>query len=34
MGRFGEELFGVMYMLQLILMTSSYVLTGTISFNI
>lgn len=34
MGRFGEELFGAMYVLQLILMTSSYVLTGTISFNI
>ncbi|RSM09535.1 hypothetical protein CDV31_007641 [Fusarium ambrosium] len=34
MGRFGEELFGGMYVLQLILMTSSYVLTGTIALNV
>lgn len=34
MGRFGEELLGIMYVLQLILMTSSYVLTGTIAFSI
>ncbi|KAH6977521.1 transmembrane amino acid transporter protein-domain-containing protein [Ilyonectria sp. MPI-CAGE-AT-0026] len=34
MGRFGEELFGFLYVLQLILMTSSFMLTGTIAFNV
>ncbi|CAF3542426.1 unnamed protein product, partial [Fusarium graminearum] len=34
MGRFGEELFGAMYVLQLILITSSFVLTGSIALNI
>ncbi|KAF4466458.1 n amino acid transport system [Fusarium albosuccineum] len=33
-GRWGEEIIGFMYVLQLILMTSSYVLTGTIAFNV
>ncbi|KAF4974814.1 hypothetical protein FZEAL_8338 [Fusarium zealandicum] len=33
-GRWGEEVVGVMYVLQLILMTSSYVLTGTIAFEV
>ncbi|KAJ5404092.1 hypothetical protein N7509_003963 [Penicillium cosmopolitanum] len=34
MGRFGEELVGILYVLQLTLMTASYCLTGTIAFNI
>ncbi|KAH7134193.1 transmembrane amino acid transporter protein-domain-containing protein [Dactylonectria macrodidyma] len=34
MGRFGEELFGFLYVLQLILMTSSFMLTGTIAFDV
>ncbi|KAG5793905.1 hypothetical protein H9Q69_007022 [Fusarium xylarioides] len=34
MGRFGEELFGAMYVLQLILITASFVLTGSIALNI
>ncbi|KAJ4256929.1 hypothetical protein NW762_009025 [Fusarium torreyae] len=34
MGRFGEELFGGMYVLQLVLITSSFILTGTIAFNV
>ncbi|KAH6886877.1 transmembrane amino acid transporter protein-domain-containing protein [Thelonectria olida] len=34
MGRWGEEIFGFLYVLQLILMTSSFMLTGTIAFNV
>ncbi|CAM1500377.1 Fc.00g095390.m01.CDS01 [Cosmosporella sp. VM-42] len=34
MGRFGSELFGGLYVLELILMTASFMLTGTIAFNI
>ncbi|KAF5024161.1 hypothetical protein F66182_3796 [Fusarium sp. NRRL 66182] len=34
MGRIGEEVFGFLYVLQLILMTSSFMLTGTIAFNV
>ncbi|KAM5343738.1 hypothetical protein ACJ41O_012275 [Fusarium nematophilum] len=33
-GRLGEEVFGFLYVLQLILMTSSFMLTGTIAFNV
>lgn len=33
MGRFGQELVGFLYVLQLILMTASFCLTGTIAFN-
>lgn len=33
MGRFGRELVGGLYVLQLILMTASFCLTGTIAFN-
>lgn len=33
MGRFGTELVGGLYVLQLILMTASFCLTGTIAFN-
>lgn len=34
MGRFGEEFFGFLYVLQLILMTASFMLTGQIAFNV
>lgn len=33
MGRFGTELVGALYVLQLILMTASFCLTGTVAFN-
>lgn len=33
-GRWGEEIFGFLYVIQLILMTSSFMLTGTIAFNV
>ncbi|KAI9932377.1 hypothetical protein ASPWEDRAFT_39737 [Aspergillus wentii DTO 134E9] len=33
LGRFGQELIGTLYALQLILMTASFCLTGTIAFN-
>ncbi|KAL5363146.1 transmembrane amino acid transporter protein-domain-containing protein [Aspergillus floccosus] len=33
MGRFGKELVGGLYVLQLILMTASFCLTGTVAFN-
>lgn len=33
MGRFGQEFIGGLYVLQLILMTASFCLTGTIAFN-
>ncbi|KAI9042370.1 uncharacterized protein KD926_005665 [Aspergillus affinis] len=33
MGRPGQELVGILYVLQLILMTASFCLTGTIAFN-
>ncbi|PYI33322.1 hypothetical protein BP00DRAFT_126493 [Aspergillus indologenus CBS 114.80] len=34
LGKFGRELFGIMFVLQLILVTASYCLTGTIAFDV